>query len=1319
MTMKGTEDQDDQEETWEEFYEENRVIPPHPSRLHTTKSQNSFPFCLTLKSLEGINIPPGFSTDTVEFQVSVTFYDAANYWFFGNTWKGPLVSATSRIGSTAKVVLNEPLYFHSCLNDYTITLVIEVAVADSKLYQSVGWSMLRIFSNVGKLPDTKGAASALHQRLTLYYGTPAGLLLLSEPIEEFMGLQPIEDCGINYSLQSHFALEEVLHLMPENVVLSGDDRIPGVSEIGAETESGIIDILRVPKLLKPWPCYIGKLSLFLFPSVEKFEENLCRAVNEDRLAKYAIDPDSSEVTVAERRLLVGVHNGWTFIKEHHIGYLQKSNNSSSGSLRSEGLARETKSLTLRSRIELDEVANHPLFAVVFQIQYILNVPVMKLELPTDKKARSRLGSSFGSMPLSQKTEVIARWLVWNPFESELPAVADVTVDLAGGPGANPSHSFCFTRKVSNIEETKKRTSLGKIQFTFTQVKKRRESVRRRSLLAGGTTSGNNSEMSNLMDTGQAQAITSTPLVHNKSPVPGNLRSGVQGSIPFPGNQPATQFSNAPERQDLEALDLSMLPPTQQYTPILATSTNQPTSLPTSLSRAAYAKLHGAGFPVITDSKGNPPFVVDPGELLRYNVEQEEADSLQSNEIILQFLAISMCKHPVVFLTFQFYRFPQVSTERLCLRDLIKQTSQNLPCVLIKCDKEGKPVNTSPGLQVKYTVDPAYMQPGEKRSFIRYLHEQRMYIDLWDGESLMLIGSTSAELKYLMRQGKSSVQASLELDVTSVDYVEDELAMAGDMAQNGRKIPTGANISLEGKLYMRLANVGYSSDFNPTKAGTLPQMRSTVIIPDTMSGSVNLSGSSPALGRSKTARAKLMTECDSELANLLFTRRNQTAPIERKTTREAEAVRKRERCKHESIINSLEGGITTQRTVHASLGKAEFFEFALKNPYSVDQNLQIFWEDRDVSVITNAREWRYFKQLTNTKTAIEENMLSDLDSVVQLYLKANETVHIPFKLQCFTAEGATPELGPPHPLFAKQTNYLCQSLVKDTGITSKSIKISFVTVDQKPIAILTLNVEMHPHTIDQTFRFSNAEQSFLKKSIRLPPWRNLTGNIMTEGQTVQSIVARCTDQHVICEVHDVHENEPQDVMIKVPCGPSPNIRRFFVVIYADTFCASPSRIWQFYIHSLQRIDVTSTQGQPTTTSIVLRGTQSSRLVRCFSSNAEELELVKSWLVCITSKPPYISKTFELQLKCGGGRGSNKSITYGNPYPMKKSFSLNTNRPDLLRFRENAFLLGSGQTHKIILEFLPQQFPGLVDVLVFVNDKEGKNEETFCLRARYIP
>ena len=57
------------------------------------------------------------------------------------------------IGNRAKVVLNEPLYFHSSVRDYTIVLVIEIAVADGNAYQSIGWSMLRIFSNVDKLCD--------------------------------------------------------------------------------------------------------------------------------------------------------------------------------------------------------------------------------------------------------------------------------------------------------------------------------------------------------------------------------------------------------------------------------------------------------------------------------------------------------------------------------------------------------------------------------------------------------------------------------------------------------------------------------------------------------------------------------------------------------------------------------------------------------------------------------------------------------------------------------------------------------------------------------------------------------------------------------------------------------------------------------------------------------------------------------------------------------------------------------------------------------------------------------------------------------------
>ena len=55
------------------------------------------------------------------------------------------------------------------------------------------------------------------------------------------------------------------------------------------------------------------------------------------------------------------------------------------------------------------------------------------------------------------------------------------------------------------------------------------------------------------------------------------------------------------------------------------------------------------------------------------------------------------------------------------------------------------------------------------------------------------------------------------------------------------------------------------------------------------------------------------------------------------------------------------------------------------------------------------------------------------------------------------------------------------------------QIYFKSEDEKPLAILQLKVEPQPHVIDQTFRFHCPEQTFLKKSIRLPPLQSLPGN----------------------------------------------------------------------------------------------------------------------------------------------------------------------------------------------------------------------------------
>lgn len=48
------------------------------------------------------------------------------------------------------------------------------------------------------------------------------------------------------------------------------------------------------------------------------------------------------------------------------------------------------------------------------------------------------------------------------------------------------------------------------------------------------------------------------------------------------------------------------------------------------------------------------------------------------------------------------------------------------------------------------------------------------------------------------------------------------------------------------------------------------------------------------------------------------------------------------------------------------------------------------------------------------------------------------------------------------------------------------------------------------------------------------------------------------------------------------------------------------VWDFHLVYCFRIDMSAVQGQSSRLSVILRGTQSSRLVRCFSSHPEELQ-----------------------------------------------------------------------------------------------------------------
>lgn len=61
------------------------------------------------------------------------------------------------------------------------------------------------------------------------------------------------------------------------------------------------------------------------------------------------------------------------------------------------------------------------------------------------------------------------------------------------------------------------------------------------------------------------------------------------------------------------------------------------------------------------------------------------------------------------------------------------------------------------------------------------------------------------------------------------------------------------------------------------------------------------------------------------------------------------------------------------------------------------------------------------------------------------------------------------------------------------------------------------------------------------------------------------------------------------------------------VLRDAWLAAPVQIWQFYLHSLQRLDVSCTAGQLTRLSLLLRGTAAPRRVRAFTSHPQELEV----------------------------------------------------------------------------------------------------------------
>ncbi|XP_074236074.1 nephrocystin-4 isoform X9 [Saimiri boliviensis] len=1188
---------------WHRIFTQNVLVPPHPQRARQPVKESTAFQCV-LKWLDGPIIRQGVLEvlSEVECHLRVSFFDVTYRHFFGRTWK-TTVKPTKRPPS--RIIFNEPLYFHTSLNHPHIVAVVEV-VAEGKKPDgtlqtlSCGFGILQIFS---KQPESPTSASQ-DKRLRLYHGTPRALLhpLLQDPAEQNKHMTLIENCSLQYTLKPHPALEPVFHLLPENLLVSGLQQIPGL--LPAHGESG--DALRKPRLQKPMTGHLDDLFFTLYPTLEKFEEELLELLVQDHFQEGCGLLDGGALEILERRLRVGVHNGLGFVQRPQVVVLvpemdvalTRSASFSRKVVSSSKTSSGSQALVLRSRLRLPEMVSHPAFAVVFQLEYVFSSPA-----GVDGNAAS--ATSLSKLACMH----IVRWAVWNPL---LEADSGrVMLPLQGGIQSNPWH--CLVYKVpsaSMSSEEVKQVESGTVQF---------------------------------------------------------------------------QFSLGSE----EHLDAPA----------------EPVSGPKVARRLA----------------GKPP----------------------------------------------------TSPSR------------------------------SPGFQLRYMVGPGFLKPGERRHFTRYLAMQTLQIDVWDGDSLLLIGSAAVHMKHLLRQGRPAVQASHELEVVATEYEQDTMVVSGDVLGFGRVKPIGVHSVVKGWLYLTLANVGHLCEQKVRDASTLPPSRSRVISNDGAShfpgGSLLTSGSSR---RKRVVQAQKLADVDSELAAMLLTHA-QWGKGPQDIGREVDATRRRklermrsvrlkeaggalgrrgtsvlaqqsvrtqhlrdlqviaayrERMKAESIASLLSLSITTEHTLHATLGVAEFFEFVLKNPHNTQHTVTVEIDNPELSLIVDSQEWRDLKGAAGLHTPVEEDMFHLHGSLApQLYLRPHETAHVPFKFQSFSAGPLAVTQASPG--LSNEKGMDAMSPWKSSTVPTKHAKVLFRASDGKPIAVLCLTVELQPHMVDQVFRFYHPELTFLKKAIRLPPWHTLPGAQVGMPGEDPPVHIRCSDPNVICETQHVGPGEPRDVFLKVASGPSPEIKDFFVTIYSDRWLAVPTQTWQVYLHSLQRVDVSCITGQLTRLSLVLRGTKTVRKVRAFTSHPQELktdpkgvfvlpprgvqdlhvgvrplragsrfihlnlvdvdchQLVASWLVCLSCRQPLISKAFEIMLAAGEGKGVNKSITYTNPYPSRRTFHLHSDHPELLRFREDSFQVGGGETYTIGMQFAPSRRAGEEEILIYINDHEDKNEEAFCVKVIY--
>merc|ERR1719474_1295454 len=242
------------------------------------------------------------------------------------------------------------------------------------------------------------------------------------------------------------------------------------------------------------------------------------------------------------------------------------------------------------------------------------------------------------------------------------------------------------------------------------------------------------------------------------------------------------------------------------------------------------------------------------------------------------------------------------------------------------------------------------------------------------------------------------------------------------------------------------------------------------------------------------------------------------------------------------------------TIQPAMGQTVFFEIAFSNPWNQRKTFSIHINDpidqdrentlcAELKLVTDVKEIGYLKERCNSSTAMKRNLFLKEDGN-EIAVDPNETVYIPFKFQSF---GGSLDDGNNDQIQQRVINVAINNDIVGQNEEDSEFQVAAFNVSVEPICFC----------IDRTFDIYAVQNTKFVGNLPLPPLQNVRASSEEHVISVQ-----CSSDDTAFEV----DLENANITLRCDVGPSPDRKRFYMMIYNDRYNIDVNEVWEINIHS---------------------------------------------------------------------------------------------------------------------------------------------------------